>query len=116
MDCAYEQTYREFQPTICPQNFNFAVDILDDHAANYPQSPAIWVSSLQIESYQINYAQLSCRSHRTACMFWEAGVRPGDKVIMVMDKYVLLSCRQSIVSHIDWFYLGDQNGLKSLLL
>jgi acyl-coenzyme A synthetase/AMP-(fatty) acid ligase len=83
---SYEEAYQQYQPPTCGEAFNFAVDIVDDHAAKHPNSPALLVSSLRLATYSVSYAQLSRRSHKAACMFWEAGVRPGHKMIMVMDK------------------------------
>lgn len=89
MSSTYEAVYGSFEPPVVPDNFNYAADVIDDHANSHMATePAIWVSSLQLETYTITYAQLAQRSHRAACMFWDAGVRPGNKVIMVMDKYV----------------------------
>lgn len=84
----YERVCRDFQPPTCGSYFSFAVDTLDHHAMRYPNAPAIWVSSLELQQYQISYGQLKERSQRAARAFWNAGVRKGDKVIMVMDRYV----------------------------
>ena len=70
-----------------PDNFNFAYDVLDVMAANYPDKLAMkWLSSKR-ECREFTFKDISTASSRAANYLASIGIGKGDRVMLVMRRH-----------------------------
>lgn len=71
----------------CPDDYNFAYDIIDEIGRQTPDKKAIiWVGNDGSEKI-FTYADLAKESNKAANMFLAHGVKKGDKVICVLKRH-----------------------------
>ncbi|CAN5665355.1 AMP-binding protein [soil metagenome] len=84
-----------------PEHFNWATDWFDVLAAEQPEHTALWLvepsedgggtdSEHRLRHTHVSYAQMSRRSREVAGWLWSLGVRPGDRVLLVLGNVVPL--------------------------
>lgn len=70
-----------------PDDFNFALDVVDVWAAQSPPLEAmLWVSSDGLSHKSLSYRHFSRQSHRIALLLDQLGVQPGDTMLMVLPR------------------------------
>ncbi len=81
----YQQERQEFK---WPQKdkFNFAVDIMDQHAIERPNTAALHWLGVDGSEQIISYQKMAERSKQAANVLLDAGVKRGDLVILVVSK------------------------------
>lgn len=71
----------------CPENFNFAYDIIDVIGTKEPDRRALmWINEAG-EEHIFSYADLMKKSNQAANMFLAHGVKKGDKVVCVLKRH-----------------------------
>ncbi|MGM9639087.1 MAG: AMP-binding protein, partial [Butyricicoccaceae bacterium] len=92
----YEKFYREVPESdgsparVCleyPPDFNFGYDVVDAMAAAAPQQRAIVWCNEQGEERTFTFAQLKDLSDRAAAVFQKAGLRRGDRVMVILKRH-----------------------------
>jgi acetyl-CoA synthetase len=79
----YDTAYREFRwPEF--DTFNYATDWFDVLAAESPDTTALWVVEADDSDTKLTFAELSLRSQRLAGFLDAAGVKRGDRVLLVL--------------------------------
>jgi acetyl-CoA synthetase len=85
----YETAYRDFTwPAF--DRFNWARDWFDALAVEQPQAAALTIVEEDGEVNSLTYGELSLRSRRLAGWLTEAGLLPGDRVLIVLGNTVPL--------------------------
>ena len=84
----YAAAYEGFQWPVLKQ-FNWALDYFDVYAQNN-QRPALWVVNDGGSESRLTFAELSERSNRAANFLKQAGVRRGDRVLVMLPNVVPL--------------------------
>jgi acetyl-CoA synthetase/medium-chain acyl-CoA synthetase len=69
-----------------PGHFNFARDVVDYWSQQRPDAPALWWVDETAREQRFSFAQLSELSRRAACGFAKAGVRRGDRVLVILPR------------------------------
>jgi acetyl-CoA synthetase len=79
----YDTAYRDFR---WPQfeTFNYATDWFDVLAAEQPDTTGLWVVEEDGPDIRLSFAELSIQSQRMAGFLDQAGVRRGDRVLLVL--------------------------------
>ncbi len=70
----------------CPENYNFAYDIIDKFGEIDPDRPALLHVDLQKKETRFSYKQLSDLSSQAAHLFTKLGIKKGDKVMLVLKR------------------------------
>ena len=70
----------------CPDNFNFAYDVLDRFAQLEPQRRAMVWTNTEGEERCFTFRDMSLASNRAANMFRANGIRHGDRVLLVLKR------------------------------
>ena len=70
-----------------PDNFNFAYDVLDVMAENYPDKLAMKWISRNHECRDFTFRDISVASSRAANYFASLGIGKGDRVMLVMRRH-----------------------------
>jgi len=83
-----EDLYRNFKIE-CPDDFNFAYDVLDKLATEKPDKLAmLWVSKDNEEKY-ITFGEMKRWTDKTANYFKSLGIKKGDLVLLVLKRSYL---------------------------
>ncbi len=70
-----------------PQNFNFGYDVVDVLAETEPEKTAmIWCNTEQ-EEHVFSFAAIKAYSNQMANVFYQAGLRRGDRVMVVLKRH-----------------------------
>ncbi len=72
---------------IVPETFNFAYDVVDRIAAAEPQRRAMLWCNETGEKKSFTFADLKFESDRCAAFFLSAGVRKGDRVMLILKRH-----------------------------
>ena len=84
----YATAYRDYRaPEL--DDFNWALDYFDRQAENNA-TPALWVVEEDGSERKISYADMAARSSQVANWLREAGVRRGDRVLLMLPNRVEL--------------------------
>jgi acetyl-CoA synthetase/medium-chain acyl-CoA synthetase len=67
-------------------HFNFTRDVMDYWAQERPDATALWWVDEASTERKFSFAELSQLSRRTACGFARAGVRKGDRVLVILPR------------------------------
>ncbi len=70
----------------CPENYNFAYDIIDKFGELDPDRPALLHVDLKGNETRFSYKQLSDLSSQAANLFLKLGIGKGDKVMLVLKR------------------------------
>ena len=82
---SYEDFYANFKIT-CPANFNFAYDVLDELAAQYPDKTAlVWCDDTGDERF-ISFGEVKRMSDRYANALKGLGIGAGDVVMAILRR------------------------------
>jgi acetyl-CoA synthetase len=92
----YEAVRRSFQWQR-PEHFNFAMDVIDRHAAERPDSLALLWSDEAGQERRFTFAELKQQSLHAAQFLLSLGLRRGDRVFVLMPRvpewwFVVLGC------------------------
>lgn len=70
-----------------PERFNFAVDVVDKRAAASPDLPALlWSDESDSQTLELSYQYFSERSHCSAQLLNDLGVRKGDTLMLLLTR------------------------------
>ena len=84
----YDTAYRDFQkPEL--EHFNWALDFFD-HQARDNHAPALWVVEEDGSERKISFADMAARSGQVAEYLRNAGVRRGERVLLMLPNRVEL--------------------------
>src|SRR5215475_11729335 len=84
----YDTAYREFRwPEL--DAFNWALDYFDVHARGN-KTAALWILEEDGSETRLSYEQLSARSSQVANFLRAAGVRRGDRILLMLQNQVAL--------------------------
>jgi acetyl-CoA synthetase len=79
----YDTAYRDFRwPEL--DRFNYATDWFDVLAAEQPTETALWLVEDDGSEQHLSFAEMSLLSQRFAASLREAGVGPGDRVLLLL--------------------------------
>jgi acetyl-CoA synthetase len=84
----YATAYRDYQPPELDE-FNWALDYFDSQARGNT-TPALWVVEEDGSERKISFADMAARSSRAANWLRNAGVRRGDRVLLMLPNRVEL--------------------------
>jgi acetyl-CoA synthetase len=84
----YAAAYRDYQPPELDE-FNWALDYFDTQAQDNA-TPALWVVEEDGSERKISFADMAARSSQVANWLREAGVRRGDRVLLMLPNRVEL--------------------------
>ena len=68
------------------KDFNFAYDVMDQHASEHPERIALVHKSSEGQVRRFTFAQIKELSDRAANVFYDAGIRKGDSVMLLMKR------------------------------
>lgn len=71
----------------CPDNFNFAYDVIDKYAELEPDRRALVWTNVNGDEKIFTYGQLSEMSNKAANMFISMGIKKGDKVMIILKRH-----------------------------
>ncbi|RKH16313.1 acyl-CoA synthetase [Corallococcus sp. CA047B] len=80
-----------------PEHFNFATDVIDRHAAERPQAPALQWSDESGRSQRFTFQELKERSLHAARFLTGLGLKRGDRAFILMPRvpewwFLVLGC------------------------
>ncbi|MFK3737031.1 AMP-binding protein [Massilia sp. TN1-12] len=84
----YDTAYRDYQPPRL-DTFNWALDFFDVQAAGN-DTPALWVVEEDGSERTLSFAEMAARSNQVANWLRGAGVRRGDRVLLMLPNRVEL--------------------------
>ena len=73
--------------TVCPPDFNFAYDVVDEIAKAEPQRRAMLWCNPKGEEKTFSFADFMKYSNKTANMLRAQGIEKGDKVLLIMKRH-----------------------------
>ncbi len=97
---SYETLYRDFRWQI-PARFNIGVAVSDRWAAIEPDRTALLADRGPGEAARLSYGELSARSNALANALRAQGVRPGDRVALLLPQ-----CFEAAIAHVAIYKLG----------
>jgi acyl-coenzyme A synthetase/AMP-(fatty) acid ligase len=68
------------------RNFNFCADIVESWAAATPDAPALWYAADEGQHHRLSFRQLASQARQAAHALHTAGVRAGDRVLVVLPR------------------------------
>jgi len=80
---SYED-FRDHLEIRVPARFNFAYDVVDAYARTEPERRAIVWCNDEGEERTETFADLKAASDRAAQVFWQHGIRKGDRVLLIL--------------------------------
>lgn len=82
---SYEDFIQNFKVTI-PENFNFSFDVVDEIALKTPEKIAmVWCDDKGAEA-TFTFAQMKYYSDKAANFFKSAGIKKGEKVMLILKR------------------------------
>ncbi len=72
--------------SVAPLHFNFARDVFDRWATQRPDALALWWVGSNGNQQKLSFRDLQDRSLRSARLFAESGLKPGDTVIVMLPR------------------------------
>jgi acetyl-CoA synthetase len=93
LDFSSYQDFRENFKILIPENFNFAYDVVDRYAADYPDKVAlVWCDDNDNERI-FTFADLKLYSDKAANFFKKCGIKKGDTVMLTLkSRYEFWFC------------------------
>lgn len=73
--------------TVCPPDFNFAYDVVDEIAKAEPQRRAMLWCNTRGEEKTFSFSDFQRYSNKTANMLRSHGIGRGDKVLLIMKRH-----------------------------
>lgn len=71
----------------CPENFNFAYDVVDVLGAETPERRAMLWRSVNDEKHTFTFKDMKDMSDRAASFFLSLGIRKGDMVMLILKRH-----------------------------
>ncbi|MBQ9921270.1 MAG: AMP-binding protein, partial [Clostridia bacterium] len=85
---SYEDFKQNYKLNI-PDGFNFAYDVIDEWAKNFPEKRAlIHYDDETGESEEYTFSDMSRMSNKAANAFMQMGIKKGDKVMLILRQRV----------------------------
>ncbi|MFA9381209.1 MAG: AMP-binding protein, partial [Acetanaerobacterium sp.] len=75
-----------FEP-ICPEQFNFAYDVVDEFAVKQPDRRALVWCNEQGDERIFTFGELKDLSDRAAAVFARDGIKKGDRVMLILKRH-----------------------------
>ena len=76
--------------TTPPTHFNFTTDVMERWARTHPENLALWcVDETGTREQRFTFAQLAEEFRKATALFHEAGIRPGDRVLVILPRGTL---------------------------
>lgn len=75
-----------FEP-VCPENFSFAYDVVDEFAKREPNRRALLWCNEEGEERVITFGELKDLSDRAAAVFARDGIKKGDRVMLILKRH-----------------------------
>jgi acetyl-CoA synthetase len=97
---SYEALYRDFRWRI-PNRFNIGVAVSDRWAAYEPDRTALFADHGEGEPARLSYGALSARSNAFANALRAEGIRPGDRVALLLPQSF-----ETAIAHVAIYKLG----------
>ncbi|MBR0554274.1 AMP-binding protein [Ciceribacter sp. L1K23] len=97
---SYEALYRDFSWQI-PSKFNIGEAVSDAWARNEPNRVCLQHFSADGKHLSMTYGQLSARSSQFANALVALGVKPGDRVALLLPQ-----CFETVIAHVAIYKLG----------
>ncbi len=72
---------------ICPENFNFGYDVVDEIANHEPDRRAMFWINEQEEQRTFTFSDISKYSNKTANMLLSLGIKKGDRVMIILKRH-----------------------------
>lgn len=72
---------------VCPEDFNFGYDVVDDIAINDPDRRAMVWSNPEGEEHTFTFADMKTWSDKAANVFADAGIGRGDMVLVILRRH-----------------------------
>src|SRR5437763_7436423 len=69
-----------------PAHFNFARDVIDRWPRERPDAPALWWVDEAGTQQKFSFRQLAELSRRAASAFSRAGLKPGDRALIILPR------------------------------
>ena len=124
-----EDLYRNFSIK-CPDDFNFAYDVLDTLAQEKPDNLAMLWLSKDGEEKRITFAEMKRYTDKTANYFYSLGIRKGDFVLLVLKRsylfwYAILALHKigavavqatHLLTAKDYVYRCQKGGIKMAVI
>jgi acetyl-CoA synthetase len=82
---SYEDFFENYRVN-CPENFNFAFDVMDRWAEEKPDGLALLWADEQGAEASFTYGDLKRLSNQAANVFTAAGIRRGDPVLIILKR------------------------------
>jgi len=71
----------------CPDDFNFAYDVIDTLGREHPEKIALRYLGNNGEEKVFTFADMARESDRAARFLYDAGIRKGDRVLLVLKRH-----------------------------
>ncbi|HAO30095.1 MAG TPA: acetyl-CoA synthetase [Treponema sp.] len=84
--CTTYEEMRKYYKLKCPENFNFAYDIIDRYAKEEPQKRAIVWCNDKGEEKTFTFKEISEYTQKTANFLVAHGIKKGDTVMLVLRR------------------------------
>lgn len=82
------EDFRQHLEFNVPENFNFSYDVVDEWAALAPDKKALIWTNDKGEHREYSFADIKHYSDQTASYFQTLGIKPGDKVMLILKRRV----------------------------
>ncbi len=82
------EDFRQHLEFTVPENFNFSYDVVDEWAALAPDKKALIWTNDKGEHREYSFADIKHYSDQTASYFQTLGIKPGDKVMLILKRRV----------------------------
>lgn len=70
-----------------PDNFNFAYDVVDALAKEFPQKKALVWCNVEGEEHTFTFSEIQKAGNRMANVFVDAGITRGDRVMVILKRH-----------------------------
>ena len=81
------EDYKRNLHFIIPENFNFAYDVMDQWAEEYPEGTALLWTKENGETKSFTFKQLKEETDKTASYFQTLGIGKGDMVMLILKRH-----------------------------
>ena len=72
---------------LCPDNFNFAYDVVDEIARQEPDKTALVWCDVQGNEKKLTFGEMSALSSKAAAALQRAGIQKGDRVMVILKRH-----------------------------
>ena len=123
------EDYRKNLQFIIPDNFNFAYDVMDRWAEEYPEGTALLWAKENGDTRAFTFRQLKEETDKTASYFQSLGIGKGDMVMLILKRHyefwfailalhkigaVAIPATHMLTKH-DVVYRNNMAGIKAII-